>query len=87
MRRFAEAGVFRKASRPPAEEKAARDKIRAERSSGKRKDAELGEFAQSQEPRDFQFYLSAGSCLPRRYVCGVAPSMVRNISMKALTLS
>jgi len=25
--------------------------------------------------------------LPRKYVCGVVPSMVRNISMKALTLS
>ena len=24
---------------------------------------------------------------PRKYVCGVVPSMVRNISMKALTLS
>ncbi len=24
---------------------------------------------------------------PRKYVCGVLPSMVRNISMKALTLS
>src|SRR5258707_15881571 len=26
-------------------------------------------------------------CLPRKYVCGVVPSIVRNISMKALTLS
>ena len=25
--------------------------------------------------------------LPRKYVCGVVPSIVRNISMKALTLS
>jgi len=25
-------------------------------------------------------------CLPRKYVCGVVPSIVRNISMKALTL-
>jgi len=26
-------------------------------------------------------------CLPRKYDCGVVPSIVRNISMKALTLS
>jgi hypothetical protein len=25
--------------------------------------------------------------LPRKYACGVVPSIVRNISMKALTLS
>ena len=25
--------------------------------------------------------------LPRKYLCGVVPSIVRNISMKALTLS
>jgi hypothetical protein len=37
--------------------------------------------------RHFQFYLSPGSCLLRKYVCGVVPSIVRNISMKALTLS
>ncbi len=37
--------------------------------------------------RNFRFYFCPGSCLPRKYVCGVAPSIVRNISMKALTLS
>ena len=37
--------------------------------------------------RNFRFYLCPGSCLPRKYVCGVVPSIVRNISMKALTLS
>lgn len=32
-------------------------------------------------------YRVATNVLPRKYVCGVVPSIVRNISMKALTLS
>jgi hypothetical protein len=32
-------------------------------------------------------YSVAHECLTRKYVCGVVPSIVRNISMKALTLS
>jgi DNA-directed RNA polymerase specialized sigma24 family protein len=32
-------------------------------------------------------YRVATNALPRKYVCGVVPSIVRNISMKALTLS
>jgi hypothetical protein len=32
-------------------------------------------------------YRVATERLPRKYVCGVVPSIVRNISMKALTLS
>jgi len=35
----------------------------------------------------FRSYSCPGSYLPRKYVCGVVPSIVRNISMKALTLS
>ena len=32
-------------------------------------------------------YSRTGSCLLRKYICGVVPSIFRNISIKALTLS
>jgi hypothetical protein len=32
-------------------------------------------------------YLGTASCLLRKYICGVVPSIFRNISIKALTLS
>ena len=35
--------------------------------------------------RNLRFYSRPDSCLPRKYVCGVVPSIVRNISMNALT--
>jgi transposase-like zinc-binding protein len=38
--------------------------------------------------RDFpKHYLGSGSCLLRKYICGVVPSIFRNISINALTLS
>jgi hypothetical protein len=46
-----------------------------------------GEWQWLRRARNFRFYLCPGSYLPRKYVCGVVPSIVRNISMKALTLS
>jgi DNA-directed RNA polymerase specialized sigma24 family protein len=38
-------------------------------------------------PRRPWLYRVATNACPRKHVCGVVPSIVRNISMKALTLS
>ena len=37
--------------------------------------------------RPWPYRVATNERLPRKYVCGVVPSIVRNISMKALTLS
>jgi RNA polymerase sigma-70 factor (ECF subfamily) len=37
--------------------------------------------------RPWLYRVATNERLPRKYVCGVVPSIVRNISMKALTLS
>jgi DNA-directed RNA polymerase specialized sigma24 family protein len=37
--------------------------------------------------RTWLYRVATNERLPRKYVCGVVPSIVRNISMKALTLS
>jgi hypothetical protein len=37
--------------------------------------------------RPLPYCVATNERLPRKYVCGVVPSIVRNISMKALTLS
>jgi hypothetical protein len=37
--------------------------------------------------RPWLYRVATNERLPRKYVCGVVPSSVRNISMKALTLS
>jgi hypothetical protein len=34
-----------------------------------------------------KYYLGTVTCLLRKYICGVVPSIFRNISIKALTLS
>jgi hypothetical protein len=65
-------------SLPDAEDAAQETLLRAwrylEQRQGKRAVAPMA------LPRGYEY-------LPRKYLCGVVPSIVRNISMKALTLS